>query len=75
MLSLRARAVRVLRQVLPQGAKTRVRVFADMQNFALHARHSPCNHVSTRRPPSCHALAVRKRGPLVHLRSSSSDPI
>ena len=33
-------AARVPRQVLPQGAKTRVRVFADKQNFALRARHS-----------------------------------
>ena len=31
----RARAACVPRQVLPQGAKTRVRVFADIQNFAL----------------------------------------
>ena len=31
----RARAVRVLRKVLPQGAKTRVQVFAHIQNFAL----------------------------------------
>ena len=46
------RAVRVPRQVLPQGSKTRVQVFADIQNFApcahcvctacaLRARHSP----------------------------------
>ena len=34
------RAARVPRQVLPQGAKTRVRGFADMQNFAPRARHS-----------------------------------
>ena len=33
----RARAARVPRQVLPQGAKTRARVFADTQNFALRA--------------------------------------
>ena len=38
----RARAAHVPRQVLPQGAKTRVRVFADIQNFALRARHSLC---------------------------------
>ena len=37
---LNLRAARVPRQVLPQGAKTRVRVFADIQNFALRARHS-----------------------------------
>ena len=36
----RARAARVPRQVLPEGAKTRVRVFADIQTFALRARHS-----------------------------------
>ena len=36
----RARTARVPRQVLPQGAKTRVQVFADIQNFALCARHS-----------------------------------
>ena len=33
----RARAARVLHQVLPQGAKTRVQVFADIQNLALCA--------------------------------------
>ena len=36
-------AAHMPRQVPPQGAKTRVRVFADMQNFALcalRARHS-----------------------------------
>ena len=37
----RARAVRVPRHVLPQGAKTRVRVFAEIQNIALcvHSVH------------------------------------
>ena len=33
----RASAARVPRQVLPQGAKTRVRGFANIQNFALRA--------------------------------------
>ena len=43
----RARAARVPRHVLPQGAKTGVREFADIQKFALHvhcmqgAQHSP----------------------------------
>ena len=37
----RTRAARMPRQVLPQGAKTRVRVFADIQNFALCA-HCVC---------------------------------
>ena len=35
----RARAARVPRQVLPQGAKTRVRVFANIQNFAMRAHY------------------------------------
>ena len=33
----RARATRMPRQVLTLGAKTRIRVFADIQNFALRA--------------------------------------
>ena len=36
------RAARVPRQVLPQGAKTRVRIFADIQNFALRAHCVRC---------------------------------
>ena len=36
---------RVPRQVLPTGDKTRVQVFADIQNFALRARHSQYMHM------------------------------
>ena len=41
---LNLRAAHVPRQMLPQGAKTRVRVFADIQNFALcaHCVRSAC---------------------------------
>ena len=54
----RARATRVPRQVLPQGAKTRVRVFTDIQNFALRARHSQGPYPSGRlhRPKNCTKL-------------------
>ena len=37
----RAHTTHVPCQVLPQGAKTRVRVFADIQTFAQRAQHSP----------------------------------
>ena len=37
---LNLRTTHVPHQVLPQGAKTRVQVFADIQNFALRAPHS-----------------------------------
>ena len=38
--SLNLQAACVPRQLLPQGVKTRVGVFADIQDFALRAQHS-----------------------------------
>ena len=48
------RAAHVPRQV-PQGAKTRVRVFADIQNFALRA-HCVCTACAQHSPREWYAL-------------------